>query len=53
MTDEQNDEVCDEARELCRNCEHADLCWDTCRAYEDKYEEIAKSKGYFDEGGAE
>lgn len=53
MTDAQNDEVCEEARDLCRQCPHAAMCWDTCRDYEDRYEEIAIAKGYDLEGGAE
>lgn len=54
MTDEQNDEVCEEARDLlCRQCPHAEGCWDTCRAYEERYDEIAYAKGYDPEGGVE
>ena len=53
MTDAQNDEVCDEARDLCRRCANAAGCWDTCRAYEERYEEIAQAKGYDSEGVAE
>lgn len=53
MTDEQNDDVCDEARDICRLCAHSEVCWDTCRAYEERYETVAEAKGYDTEGGAE
>lgn len=52
MTDAQNDEVCEEARDICRRCSRAAMCWDTCRDYEDRYDEIARAKGYCAEGGA-